>query len=101
MGRGFVGWLVAGLLFAMPLGCKSSAASVCDDKCDCEYCSDREYDLCLDYYEAWEADADRWDCDEIYDAWMDCQEDTWRCRGGDFDTDCGYIRKDLEDCTRR
>ena len=101
MGRGLIRWLVAGLLAAMPLGCGSSAESVCDAKCECEYCSDRDYDLCVDYYEAWEYDAERWGCEDVYDAWMDCQEDSWYCDRGDFESNCGHIRSDLEHCTRR
>lgn len=99
--RGIVKVLLTAALGFGPVACASSAEELCDARCDCEYCNDREYDLCVQHYDAWERDADYWDCSDIYDAWMDCQEDTWWCDRGDFETSCGHIRSDLDRCTDR
>jgi hypothetical protein len=101
MVRGIVKMLLLAALGLAPAACRSSAESVCDSKCECEYCTDWEYDDCVRSYERWESDADYWECDDIYDAWMDCIEDSWWCDRGDFETHCGHIRDDLEHCTRR
>ena len=64
-------------------GC-GGGGSYCDAVCDCNYCSDRDYDICLDDYD-YEADyADRRDCAPEYDDYVACVEDYGTCHDGHY-----------------
>lgn len=88
------------LLFciAPSLGCTPQPSDVCDPKCECEGCSSREYDECVDDYLDDERRAADRRCLPEFDEYQACQEETWTCRGDDFDTDCGRERSRLSDC---
>lgn len=90
-------WICAGLVTLLASGCDTES-SLCDFKCDCESCSDREYDDCLFSYDDQERDADREGCLDLYDDLVACQDDTARCSGRDFETDCGREKGSLKDC---
>jgi len=81
-------------------GCSSTEESLCDDKCDCEGCSDWQYDDCVHSYDNVYRDADYEGCLDLYDQWIECQDDTWWCSGHDFETSCGHERDRLNDCTK-
>jgi len=94
-------------LFAilLPLGilgygaCGGSESAICDDACDCEGCSDRQHEDCLDDFDDTSRRAENYGCEDIYDDWVVCIEDTSRCRNGhDFDADCGREKDRLKDC---
>lgn len=81
------------------VGCGALEADLCDLKCDCEGCSDREYDDCLDHYDDDYSAADRRGCLDEYDDLLACEDDTYDCRGrDDWHTDCGPERDRLRRC---
>ncbi len=89
-------------LFALPfthaVGCTSLEEDVCDARCDCRGCSDRDYDNCLDDYDRDFRSADNQGCPDLYDELVTCQQQTYVCRGTDFDTSCGNERERLKNC---
>lgn len=93
------------IAFLLPLAlfgyaaCGGSESAICDDACDCEGCSDREYDDCLDDFDDTFRRAENTGCEDIYDDWVVCLEDTGRCDGGyDYDTNCKPERDRLKNC---
>ncbi|HSO00651.1 MAG TPA: hypothetical protein VLS89_20305 [Candidatus Nanopelagicales bacterium] len=95
-------------LLALPLllaaalastGCGTLEADLCDLKCDCEGCSDFEYDECLDKYDDDLRDAEREGCEDLYDDLLACEDDTGDCSGGgEWDTRCSDEKDDFKDC---
>ena len=100
--RRSTGWAVIAALALAASGltaCGGSISSICDAICDCEGCSDDEYDECIDEGEDQEHDADREGCLDQYDELVACLDEEAECRGGDIDLDgCGSEQKDLNDC---
>jgi hypothetical protein len=82
------------------LACGTSAASLCDEYCECEGCSDNELDECIDDIEDNERRADNEGCLDQYDDLLACYDDEGECRDGDdFDLDgCEPEARDLNDC---
>jgi hypothetical protein len=79
--------------------CGPSEADVCDLKCDCEGCSDRQYDDCLDHLDDDLRRAEDRDCLDQWDDLLACQDDTGRCKGDDkFEDDCGHERDRFKNC---
>ncbi|WP_437282815.1 hypothetical protein WME90_20220 [Sorangium sp. So ce375] len=78
--------------------CSPQEDDLCDYKCDCEGCSDREYGDCLNRYDDRYADADRRDCVDRYDDLLACEDDTWSCDGDKWSTSCKYEREALDRC---
>jgi hypothetical protein len=99
-----IGALVAlalGSIMLSATGCGSSAADVCDEKCDCEGCNSDEYDLCTITTEAAIDRADAYDCSDKYDALEECQLKRSRCDDRSWHLekdDCSGERKVLSDC---
>lgn len=83
---------------ASVVGCGSIAEDLCDAQCECEGCSDADYDDCVVGYEQDESAADRRDCLDLYDDLVTCRDDTGVCRGADFETDCKSERDRLKSC---
>ncbi|WP_156338346.1 hypothetical protein [Chondromyces crocatus] len=79
-------------------GCRSAVGTICDTKCDCEGCSNREYNECIDDVERDERRAVNRRCADEFDEWVACVDDTATCRGRDYDDRCGPERRDLRDC---
>lgn len=77
--------------------CGPSSTSFCDAKCDCQGCSDRDYDNCVFDYEDDEVVADRRGCLDLYYDYVDCVEFDG-CRGTDFDHFCGNERSRWRNC---
>ncbi len=90
--------LVALVVPSVGPGCTSTEADLCDYKCECEGCSARDYDNCLNDYDRDARDAEFRGCEDFYDEWVACQEATWICRGRDFDTSCGRERDRFKNC---
>ncbi|MEJ7733482.1 MAG: hypothetical protein WKG00_30340 [Polyangiaceae bacterium] len=81
------------------LGCGPSATAVCDAKCDCEGCSDRDYDNCVDDIDDDLRRAEDRDCADDWDDLIACREDTGYCKDGDkFEDDCGHEKDRLKQC---
>lgn len=58
-------------LAPLATGC-SRSGEYCDAKCDCENCSEREYDECLIDYAATEDTADAYGCGDLFLMAHDC-----------------------------
>jgi hypothetical protein len=85
-------------LAALP-GCGYSEADFCDDYCDCEGCSNVEYDDCVDDGDDLARRVDTEGCGDYYADYMDCLGGEFECRGGKIDTDgCGYENGRLNNC---
>lgn len=81
------------------VGCGYSASDICDDVCDCNGCSDREYEDCLDDADREEARIDRAGCSDQLDDYLACASDTGYCRRDDhWEIDCGPESKRLSNC---
>jgi hypothetical protein len=79
------------------VGCGTESA-ICNDACDCEGCSDSQFDNCLDNFDDTERRADNEGCLDLYDDYVVCLDDTGRCDGNDWETSCGYERDRLKKC---
>jgi hypothetical protein len=77
--------------------CGPSAGSFCDAKCDCQGCSNREYDDCLYDYDDDEIRADRRGCLDLFDEYADCVEYDG-CRGTDYDHYCETEKRRWKNC---
>jgi hypothetical protein len=89
--------MAAALVFTA--SCTSTEEDVCDAKCECEGCSDREYDDCVFDYEDDERAADNRDCLDLYDEFIACRDDTGYCDGGrEFETSCGREKDRFKAC---
>jgi hypothetical protein len=94
-------FLIAALLPAALLltpGCGTSGADICDNFCDCEGCTEHEYDDCLHTVDRDLADAERRGCTDLYDELVACEDATGTCRGKDWDSSCGHEHDDLKHC---
>jgi hypothetical protein len=60
-------------------GCSGNAVLICDEVCDCEDCSDREYDDCVNDYEAQIDTADVYGCIDDADAYWECAIEHYDC----------------------
>jgi len=90
-----LGLVVGSLLLA---GC-GGAASLCNDICDCEGCSDSEYDDCIDNIEDQQKLADDEGCGDQADDLLSCLLDEAECREGNIDLDgCSTESKNLGQC---
>lgn len=97
--------LLSSLLLPLPLlalpACGPSVEDLCDAQCDCEGCNDDERDKCISGGEKLESEADRLDCDDEFDDYIECLDDEMRCEsGGKFDDGdrCKGFQKNLEAC---
>lgn len=90
-----------GSIFFSAIGCGTAGADLCDAKCDCERCSDREYDECLIETNADIDVADTYGCSDERGAYEDCVLRKSFCTGRDYKLekdDCSGQRKVLSDC---
>ena len=92
-------WLTVVAMALFTAGCSPSVAGYCDDKCDCEGCSDNDYDECLDKYEDEERHAENRDCLDYWDDLMACRGDTAFCKDGhEWEDDCGPEKDRFKNC---
>ena len=92
------GWIAFLLAAIATAGCGPLEEDLCDFKCDCEGCSDREYDDCVDHYDDDFRRADNSGCPELYDDWLACQDETGRCDGSDWEDSCKSEHERYKDC---
>jgi hypothetical protein len=86
--------------FALP-GCRTDAEAVCDNKCECEGCSDQSLDDC--YFDALskEREADGEGCLDFYDELKACEYDTGFCKSGnDYETACKTEKERYDNCKK-
>jgi hypothetical protein len=91
-------------LGAFASACGGAAGDYCDEACDCEGCSDREYDECIEDYEYAADLASAYDCDAEFTDLEDCVFDRGRCsndRWGVDPDDCDGQGRDLGECYDR
>ncbi len=80
------------------LGC-GGASGYCDALCECEGCSDAEYDDCIDDIEDAQKLADDEGCSAQGDDLLSCVNAEAECRDGDLDADgCSTEQKALQNC---
>ena len=85
------------LAVALPM-CDSAAVDYCDAWCDCEGCSDHEYDDCI---HDGEHDADHaydHDCGVEWEDYVACVADTYHCHDHQLEADCKHEHDDWKDC---
>ncbi|XXY49815.1 hypothetical protein WME91_01505 [Sorangium sp. So ce269] len=90
--------LIVALTGLLTAACGRLEGDLCDYKCDCEGCSDREYDECLDRYDYRYEDADRRDCVDRYDELLACEDDTGICDDYKWEISCKNEREALDRC---
>ncbi|WP_437786487.1 hypothetical protein [Sorangium sp. So ce1097] len=78
--------------------CGRLESDLCDYKCDCEGCNDRDYDNCLARYDDRYADADRRGCLDRYDDLLACEDHTGICRDYKWDIACKHEKDALDRC---
>lgn len=78
--------------------CGRLESDLCDYKCDCEGCNDRDYGDCLARYDDRYADADRRGCLDRYDDLLACEDDTGICRNYKWDVACKPEKDALDRC---
>ncbi len=81
--------LMAGSLVLWGCG-GASVASLCEDECDCEGCSDAQLDDCIHEGERMEEAYDQAGCGDQFEDFMDCVADSFSCEDGNatHDDDC-------------
>jgi hypothetical protein len=91
--------IAIGFIVLFALGCGPSEEAVCEMKCDCEGCSDSEFDHCLDEYDDDLRRAENEDCLDYWDELMACREDTGWCKDDhEFKDDCGPEKDRFKHC---
>lgn len=97
--------LLLACLVAAPMvaGCASGrAVDYCDTACQCEDCSDLEYDECIIQYEASEDSASAYGCDVDFDIAHECVMANNDCIADNFapELECLDDIADVDDCIR-
>lgn len=91
--------LVCVVITALVLSsCAPRAVRLCDAECECEGCSETEFDQCVRDRDDDSFEADREDCAPEHRDLVACENATWVCDGDDFDTDCGPEERALDEC---
>lgn len=97
-------FLAAGFVVLIGAGaaaCGSSGASICDLKCECEGCSQSQFNACVAAADSDRHTSDILGCNPQLDDLLACQDATARCSGGgDFQTDCGIERDRWKKCIK-
>jgi hypothetical protein len=84
----------------MVSACSTVEEDLCDAKCECEGCNDVSYDICVNEHDEDFRNADFRGCLDLYDDWIDCQDETGVCKGADWDTSCGPEHDRFKNCTK-
>jgi uncharacterized protein YfaQ (DUF2300 family) len=89
------------MVFAVA-ACESNEENLCEDECDCEGCSDHDFEVCLRGYDVNAHDAEIYGCEPYYDDWIACRRDTWYCDVDfEFETNCGQESSRFNACVNR
>lgn len=95
--------LLLSCLVVAPLsaGC-SRSGEYCDTACQCENCSDRDYDECVIKYEAAEDTAGAYGCLDHFDRAHDCVMNNNDCIADNFapELECLDDIGDVDNCIR-
>ena len=84
--------------FALGLaGCGYGPGDLCDDACDCQGCSDHDYEECVDNGEDLERDVEREGCEDEYDELLSCMSDADNACDS-LEDECEDDRDELEEC---
>jgi hypothetical protein len=78
--------------------CGPSGAGLCDARCECEGCSQFDYDLCVRDADGEFREADFRGCGFEYDEFIACQNATAVCFHGDYETSCKFERDRWKRC---
>lgn len=83
-----------------PLTACSRAAEFCDLACQCENCSDSEYDECVINWDASEARAETYGCLDQFDRAHECVMTNNDCLADNFtpELECADDILDVEQC---
>jgi len=83
-------WMVSSLAL---WGCGDSIASICEDVCDCEGCSDEELEECIEEGEELEERMEDMGCGDEFEDYVDCMADAFVCEDGDaeFEGNCDQM----------
>jgi hypothetical protein len=87
-------------LGAFASACSGVAGEYCDLYCDCEGCSDEEYDECVINQDAAIDAASAYDCDAEYDEYVQCALEENDCDDDNFvvDSSCAGEAENLLEC---
>jgi hypothetical protein len=99
--RRIVTFLACFALASASAACASPADEYCEAKCDCQNCSNNQFDECLIVYQADEDIADAYGCSRQFEDRHFCILDRYECAFGVFDEGvlrCGNERDDLNRC---
>ncbi|TKD08375.1 hypothetical protein [Polyangium fumosum] len=102
-------WILLAALALTPLatGCGSVVTDACDKICDCQDCTEREYDECLVEGDAAQETASIYGCDAEYEELTICVIEEYRCTAGVWAPDptdllaCVSDANDLGQCRDR
>jgi hypothetical protein len=89
-------------LFTLALpACSTDGEAFCDDKCDCEGCSNQTLDDCYFDASSKEREADGKGCLDFYDDLKACEYDTGFCKSGnDYETACHTEKERYDNCKK-
>jgi hypothetical protein len=91
------------VLGTVAVGCGSASADLCDAVCECQNCSDKNYDECIVGSDAILDAADVYGCTPEAEDLFDCQIRKYRCMDGNFTVpaaDCASAQKDFDSCIK-
>jgi hypothetical protein len=101
---GFVSTLMTGVLAAAAFGagCESSVSSYCVARCDCQGCSQREREDCMDDIEDSERLAGHDECASEFAEYISCYTNEGSCmNGGWLASSCFGKGNELRSCSAR
>jgi hypothetical protein len=91
---------MASVLGAGAAGCGSVEGDFCQARCDCEGCNDQRLDQCVVEERAELDKAAVFDCDDLYEQYLECRIDNPVCAGARFERPeaCEDLRRRAESC---
>jgi len=93
--------MTMGLCMLAAPGCRTDAEAVCDDKCDCEGCSNQAHDDCYFHEQDEEREADNKGCLDYYDDLKACEYDTGFCKPDNhYETSCKNEKDRYDNCRK-
>jgi hypothetical protein len=89
------------VLAGTALGGCAPYSALCVDEMECRDGNDSDIDACVVQYETQEEIAGIYGCDDLWDRYLDCAVQEFRCNNGDNWTtegDCSDQWSDYNDC---
>jgi len=96
--------LVASLAVAPVVTACGTSTEFCDAKCECEGCSEREYDECIIFRDAQQEEASIYGCADLFDLLHECTMLNNNCNGVGsvdiftYETECVDDDLELQEC---